>query len=182
MSRHFFNGTIYDAYSDTGPGTILVDPFATIITAAGSSDALTHNGGTWDITISGVVCSLDGTAVHLTTPGFVSNIRIKAGGDVFGHDFGIRADHPTNITNAGRISDKENIDGIWENNDGDFTIKNLKSGIIEGGTEGIAITGLGTHRILNAGTIANYDISRNAIVASIGIEGIEKVTNWGVIK
>jgi len=57
MSRHFLNGTISGPYSDTGPGTIIVDPLATIITAAASSNALTLNDGAWDITISGVVSS-----------------------------------------------------------------------------------------------------------------------------
>src|SRR4029079_10065171 len=79
----------------------------------------------------------------------------------------------------GRISDKANHSGILEVNDGDFTIKNLRSGIIEGGLEAIEIGGLGTHKISNAGTIANYDIAQDAIVAG---NGIEKVTNWGVIK
>jgi len=180
MSKHFLNGITYGPYSDTGPGFIVVDPLARIVTGPFPPfDALSLGGGGWDITISGLVYA-SGRAIFFATAGAgvpTSNIKIKAGGEVFGGNYGILANHATNITNAGAISAKNNSYGISEPNDGDFAIKNLKTGVIEGGFAAINISGFGTHTITNAGTIAVYN-NFNAIV---GGGGVEKVTNWGAI-
>src|SRR4029079_19149026 len=178
MSKHFLNGITYGPYSDTGPGFIIVDPLARIVTGPFPPfDALSLGGGGWDITISGLVYG-SGRAIFLAqflAP--TSNIKIKPGGEVFGGDYGILANHAANITNAGAISAKNNSNGILENNDVDFAIKNLKTGLIEGGFTAINISGLGTHTITNAGTIAVY----NGFNAIVGSGGVEKVTNWGAI-
>ena len=184
MSFHFLNGiTYFSSTTDTGPGTIIVDPFARIV-AVPSTNALTLLDGAWDIVVSGTVFSGSETAIALTTPGsFVSNITIKNGADIFGGVDGIFAAHATNITNAGRFTAKNNLAGIAEIGDGDFTIKNLKTGVIEGGDLGITILGLGTHAISNAGKIAVYTTDILFGIAAIsGSGGIENVTNWGVIQ
>jgi len=178
MSFHFLNGITYFQYVDTGPGTIIVDPLARIVPSNVTLDALTLGGGSWDITISGLVYS-NLRGIFLADSGApISNIKIKAGGEVFGSQYSIQANHAANITNAGAISAKNNSIGIWENGDGDFFINNLKTGLIEGGGSAIRITGLGTHTIANAGTIAVYG-GLGAIVCD---DGVEKVTNWGKIE
>jgi peptidase M10/serralysin-like protein len=87
------------------------------------------------------------------------------------------ANHATNISNAGRISEKTNTYGIWESGVGDFAIKNLKTGVIEGGGAAILIDEGGTHRISNAGTIASF----SGPAAIVGGDGNEIVTNFGKI-
>ena len=104
-------------------------------------------------------------------------IKINAGAEIFGGSFGILANHATNITNAGRISTKINSAGIWENNDGDYIIRNFKGGEINAGGPAVRVDGLGIHTITNAGTIASF----GGGTAILGGDGIEKVTNWGRI-
>jgi Ca2+-binding RTX toxin-like protein len=180
MSRHFLNGITYDAFDDTGPGTIIVDPHARIVPSDATFDALTLNGGGWNVIVSGLVFSEE-RAIFLVDSGVpVSNIKIKAGGEVSGADSGIVANHATNISNAGKISAKSNLFGIVENGAGDYTIRNLKGGVIEGGLAGINIENLGTHTITNAGTIAAYNTDPFGAIA--GHDGVEKVINWGRIE
>ena len=62
MSFHFFNGTIYGAYADTGPGTIIVDPFADI-RAIGAADALVLSAGPRTVTINGNISTESGVGV-----------------------------------------------------------------------------------------------------------------------
>ena len=179
MSKHFLNGNTYGAYADAGPGgTIIVDPTARVLSNDPFLDAMDLGGGGWNVTISGLVFSY-GRAIFLgDASAVVSNIKINAGAEIFGGSFGILANHATNIVNAGRISSKTNSAGIWENNGGDFTIRNLKAGVIEGGGAGILADGLGVHTITNAGIIASF----GGGAAIVGDDGIEKVTNWGRIE
>lgn len=176
MSFHFIKGT-YDSFTDNGPGTIIVDPLARIISTDPLSPALELNSGAWDVTIDGLVAGVtDG--IVLDDPGaFVSTIRLSSSAEVAGGTFGIVANHAANISNAGRISEKTNTYGIWEHGAGDFTIKNLKTGHIEGGGAAILFDQLGTHTVSNAGTIASFGGSD----AIIGEAGSEIVTNWGKI-
>lgn len=175
MSKHFLNGITYDAFDDTGPGTIIVDPLAKII-AASPLDGLGLAGGSWDVTVSGSIFTTHRAIVLADAGAFVSNVKINAGADIFGAQIGIAASHPTNISNAGHISAKDALAGIFEIGDGDYSIRNLKGGVIEGLTP-IEAFGLGTHTISNAGTIASY-ANQSAI---LGGNGSERVTNIGKI-
>jgi Ca2+-binding RTX toxin-like protein len=176
MSLHIIAGT-YGPFTDTGPGTILVDPLARIISTDPIAAALALNSGPWDVTIKGLVVGVT-KAIDLTDAGaFVSTIKLTSSAVVAGGSFGIEANHATNISNAGRISEKTNTYGIWESGTGDFTIKNLATGLIEGGGAAILIDEGGTHKISNAGTIASFSGS----AAIMGEDGSEIVTNFGKI-
>ena len=176
MSFHFLNGTNYFLpYSDTGPGTIVVDPFANIWVTQGGADAMTLSSGPWTLKLNGSVQADDGYAVVLKDSGsFVSKVAIGAGGDIFasGGSVGIYAVHATNVSNAGKIS-ADGI-GIYEFGNGNFSIGNLKTGVIEGFNRGIDVISSGTHTIANAGTVTG-------LVAIAGGNGIEKVTNSGTL-
>jgi len=176
---HFSNGNFYGPSSPTGPGTAIVDPFANILADGAGVTALELNSGPWTVTINGSVRSNQFYAVELSISGsFVSNLAIGRDGDVFAGGFGaILAMHPTNITNSGRITGPVNSGiAITEGGSGNYAIKNLKSGLIEG-FNGIQIFGTGVHTIVNAGTIST-PISALAIDTH---EGAEHVTNWGRI-
>jgi Ca2+-binding RTX toxin-like protein len=170
MSFHFLNRVVYGPFTDTEPGTIIVDPLATII-SFNSFDALGLASGAWDVTISGLIVGADRALSFSDAGAFVSNVKVKAGGEILGGSYGILANHATNIVNAGHIWASTNY-GIWEAGPGDLFIKNLKGGVIEGGSAAIVASGLGTHTILNVGTIAD---------AILGGDGVEKVTNIGKI-
>jgi hypothetical protein len=175
MSKHFLSGITYDAFDDTGPGFIIVDAGAKIV-AASPLDGLDLAGGSWDVTVSGTIFSTHRAIVLADAGAFVSNVKINAGADIFGTQIGIAASHPTNISNAGHISAKDALAGIFEVGDGDYSIRNLKGGVIEGLTP-IEAVGLGTHTISNAGTIAAY-ANQSAI---LGGDGSERITNFGKI-
>src|ERR1043165_9413956 len=98
MSRHFTAGTS-DSFNDTGPGTILVDPLARIVSTDPLAPALDLDDGGWDVTIKGLVFGVT-DAIALGDPGFVSTIRLTSSADVSGGTFGIIALHATNISNA----------------------------------------------------------------------------------
>src|SRR5262245_4946637 len=113
MSKHFLGGRTYGAYTDTGPGTIVVDPLARII-GLNAASALTLAGGGWNITVAGTVYA-DGIAIKLSDQGpFVSNITISADGNIFGGSVGISTAHATNIFNSGRFSAENNAAAIGE--------------------------------------------------------------------
>jgi Ca2+-binding RTX toxin-like protein len=169
MSKHFLNGTISGPYTDTGPGTIVVDPFADI-QATGAFDALTLDTGPWKVTVNGSISAVDGAAIQLVGPE-LSNITIGLGASVFcsSNGIGIYANNAANITNAGTIG---GIFGV-QIGQGNYSINNLKTGVIEGYLLGLQAFGLGTHTITNAGTIS---AGHSAIS---GGEGAEVVTNYG---
>jgi hypothetical protein len=172
MSFHFLNGNSYGAYTDTGPGTIIVDPLATIQAATGDS-ALVLASGPWQLTVNGAVNSSN-YALQLTgMDALVSNLTVGPGGSIHStNNIAITANHAVNITNKGEIIGENR--GIEEIGNGDYTIKNLKGAVIEGHISyGVAMEGSGLHTLINAGTIAstkNYSIHGG---------GIERVTNFG---
>jgi hypothetical protein len=104
MSFHFTNGNLYSAYSDTGPGDIVVDPLATVQTNGAGVSALTLASGDWDITVNGKVTAANGHAVNIRDSGtFVSTIDIGpvaeiSGGGTLG--YGINAALPRISTMA----------------------------------------------------------------------------------
>ena len=167
MSKHFLNGTVYGPYTDTGPGTIIVDPFADI-QAAGAFDALTLNAGPWKVTVNGSISAVDGKAINLVGPE-LSNVTIGLGASVFGA-IGIYSNDAANISNAGTIGG-----GFFgaQIGQGNYSINNLKTGVIEGDLLGLQTFGLGTHTITNAGMISS---GHDAISSG---EGVELVTNSG---
>lgn len=175
MSFHFLNGTNYLLpFSDTGPGTIVVDPFANLHLFQVGTDAMTLAAGPWTLKLNGVVQAADGDAVVLKDYGLSSQITIGIDANIFaGSGDGIQAAHATNITNAGSISATNA--GIDEFGNGDFSIRNLKAGSIESDLVGIYMSSAGTHTITNAGTIGGTS-------ASIATDvGNEIVTNSGML-
>ena len=173
MSFHFLNGTIYlIPYSDTGPGTIIVDPFANILVAKVGSDAMTLASGPWTLKVNGSVWAQDGDAVILKDSGFRSEVKIGRDANIVsGNGDGIQAAHATNISNAGSIS--ATGAAINEFGNGDFSILNLKAGSIESDSYGIFVSSEGTHTISNAGTIGG------GIVSIFTEVGSEMVINSG---
>jgi hypothetical protein len=76
MSFHFLNGNTYGPHVDTGPGTIVVDPLATIQTT-GAASALTLSAGPWDITVNGASATETGYGINLADAGaFRSTIKL----------------------------------------------------------------------------------------------------------
>jgi serralysin len=81
------------------------------------------------------------------------------------------------ITNAGRIQSA--FVGIEANAAGDYSMKNLKTGLIVGMESALAIDGSGTHTIANAGSIQYGGLLTGYAIT--GQEGTEKITNWGSV-
>lgn len=171
MSFHFLNGTTYDAYSDTGPGSIIVDPFADI-QATGTSDALTLSSGPWTVTINGNISTESGVGVWVkgASPS-QSKITVGADAVISAHNGnGIIVEHAATVSNAGSVSGVSYAISLHGG-----TLKNLKTGLISGPSSGIYLGNGANHTIANAGTITAVG---QAIDAG---SGVEKVTNWGVI-
>jgi Ca2+-binding RTX toxin-like protein len=177
MSKHFLSGQTYDAYTDTGPGSIVVDPLAEIHAVGPVTSALTLFAGPWTAKIDGTVDSEDAHAITILGGGkYRSNVtigaaaEISAGGSI---SAGIAASYATNITNAGHVTG--GFVGLNVYGNGSYAIKNLKTGVIEGDYSGVYASAAGMHTILNAGKI----------VADLGIaggSGIEVVTNYGILE
>src|SRR5262245_5768768 len=155
MSFHFLDGNTYGPYSDTGPGSIIVDPLATV-EATGSDETLSLASGPWTVAVNGSVNSEGGYALQFSdTSALMSNLTVGAEGSIYASNgIAVTALHPVNITNGGQISGANR--GVEEIGNGDYTIKNLKGAVIEGGISyGIAAEGAGIHTIINAGLIAS---------------------------
>ena len=177
MSFHFLNGTSYGPYSDTGPGTIIVDPLAEIHAVGQVTSALTLFAGPWTVKIDGTVDSEDAHAITILGGGkYRSNVTIGVGAEISAGgtiSAGIAASYATNMTNAGHVTG--GFVGLNVYGNGSYAIKNLKTGVIEGDYSGIYASAAGMHTILNAGKI----------VADLGIAGgagIEVVTNYGTVE
>lgn len=173
MSKHFLEGT-YGAYADTGPGTIVVDLGANIISGGANEAGLTLSSGPWAVKINGNLVARDGNGIDLKDTGdLVSNVTIGATGGILaatGFAIGIDAAHRANIKNAGDITGS--LAGIAETGDGNFRIENVKGGEIRSVLLGIDVESTGTHTIINAGHIVSEVTIR-------GAAGLERVTNSG---
>jgi Ca2+-binding RTX toxin-like protein len=178
MSFHFLNGNTYGPYADTGPGTIIVDPLATI--QATGAAALNLQSGPWTIDIKGTVQATGASALYLSSSGTVSRVTLGGGANVSSTDTtAILLNDAANVTNRGKISGADfglEVGGV---SDRDYSVKNLKSGVIAGVDSALAIYGSGTHTIANAGTIQYNDILSGYAIT--GHDGIEKVTNYGKV-
>lgn len=176
MSFHFLNGNTYGAYADIGPGSIIIDPLATI--QATGAAALALQSGPWTIDINGKVEATSG--LYLSSSDTLSTLNIGAEASVVSTDTtAVLLNDAANVTNRGRIGGHDNGLEIGGVSDRNYSIKNLKTGVISGGDSALAIYGSGTHTIANAGNIYfGGEIVGDAIT---GHDGTEKITNWGVI-
>ncbi len=176
MSFHFTTGNLYSAYSDTGPGDIVVDALATVRGA--NVSALTLASGAWHVTVNGKVAADNGHAINLKDAGnYYSEVIVGPVAEITASgpsSIGINAAHHTNVTNSGLI--KGGSVGIAELGDGGFLIANTEEGVIEGGRYGIHASFSGEHLIRNAGTISGGDF------AIVGEDGEEHVLNVGTLK
>lgn len=182
---------------DIGPGTLDVatDAFLVSISAVpGGNGAFLDAGGPWTVKVNGTVYSENFIGIELTDPGpaTISTITIGTDGNVRGETGGILTSHITNITNAGAVFADNGV-AIKSTASGNFTIKNTgslqfyptngfdnDSGISANSGHAIELTGDGTHTITNSGMINVRDDTYYAILAT-GANGIEKVTNTGVL-
>src|SRR4029079_19449584 len=119
---------------------------------------------------SGLIVGADRALSFSDAGVFVSNVKVKAGGEILVGAYGILANHATTIVNAGHIWASTNY-GIWEAGPGDLFIKNLKGGVIEGGSAAIVGSGLGTTTLLNVRTIAD------ALIAGAGVQQATTIGN-----
>jgi Ca2+-binding RTX toxin-like protein len=178
MSFHFLNGNTYGAYADTGPGSIIVDPLATIQST--NVAALTLQSGPWTIDLNGKVQATGAAGIYLSSSDTLSTLRLGAGASVTSDDTtAVLLNDAANVTNGGTIGGGDNGLEIGGISDHDYSIKNLKTGKIIGVDSALAIYGSGTHTIANAGLI-QYDYVGSGY-AITGNEGTEKLTNWGVV-
>jgi Ca2+-binding RTX toxin-like protein len=176
MSFHFLSGQTYSDYTDTGPGTILVDDGATVNATGTATAALTLSSGPWRIKIDGALKADGYHAIDLygSSPS-ASNVVIGVGADISADgsvSAGVSCAHALNLTNAGHLTGART--GISGYGKGNHSVKNLKTGVIESDTFGIAFNG-GKNTISNAGTISGDSY------AVVGGVGVDKVTNFGLI-
>jgi hypothetical protein len=81
MSFHFPGG-IHGPHSDVGPGDIIVDPFAAVLSGPTQADALLLSSGAWNVTVNGAV-QADRHAINLKDAGaWLSNVIIGTGASV----------------------------------------------------------------------------------------------------
>jgi serralysin len=173
------NFGITTPFDETGPGTLLMDADAFLIS---ETNTIQMSGGPWTATIHGKVTSSDfdgsgGWAVTMGTnasftPG--NSLFVGATGEITGFN-AVLGFSPINVTNQGRIV--ANDVAIRQGLAGDCTIKN--SGTIEASTRGISFSspqGGGTHTIVNSGLIEAFTAIEN-----LSATGIERVTNSGTI-
>jgi Ca2+-binding RTX toxin-like protein len=176
MSFHFLNGNSYGAYADNGPGSIIVDPLATI--QANGAAALTLQSGPWTMNINGKIEATGAVGIYLSSSGTVSTVKLGAQASVLSTDTtGILLNEAANVINQGKITGRDYGLEIGGLSDRDYGIKNLKTGVISGVDSALAVYGSGIHAIANAGSIQYSD--KGAGYAITGEEGTEKVTNWG---
>jgi hypothetical protein len=173
MSRRFLTGTVSSAHTDTGPGFITVDPYASVIGTGPFVEALELLSGSWTVTVNGSVYSewIGIALAASSTP--ASKITIGGEGFVSGDYSGIESDQAVTIVNSGTIAGGVGA-AITLGADVNHTISNLKSGIIRGTViDAIEISGSGVRTLTNAGLIEG------------GIDnggGSLTVTNTGTIK
>jgi hypothetical protein len=176
MSKHFLSGQTYGDYSDIGPGSIIVDDGATVNATGAVTAALTLSSGPWRIKIDGALSTDGYHAIDLygSSPS-ASNVVIGVNADISADgsvSAGVSCAHALNLTNAGHLAGA--FTGISGYGNGNHSVRNLKTGVIESDRAGIAFNG-GKNTISNAGTIAGDSY------AIVGGVGADKVTNYGLI-
>ena len=126
-------GTVADAFAgdSAGADTLIVDPSAFLVaTGAGAYGALLANTGAWNVTVNGSIVSKQARGLVLN-PGnaAVSTITVGANGEIGGLE-GLCLFSAATIKNSGKIA---------------------------GATDGVLISGAGTHTITNSGTITGTE-------------------------
>lgn len=165
--------------SDVNAGTLTVTTDGFGISTDDHSVVVNQN---WTMTILGAIGTHAAlkAGVFLGSTGLAtaSNITIGTGGDLFGTNWGLFADHRTNIVNKGAIT-ATTANAIHETSNaiGDYKITNF--GAISGAGNGIVLDGTGVHTIVNSGTVS---AGTYAILGQTStFIGIEKVTNSGTL-
>jgi Ca2+-binding RTX toxin-like protein len=95
-----------DAFAATGPGTLIVDANAFLISQSSGDGA--RLGGSWGVTINGQVRGngIGGggfEGLYLTSTAAISTVTVGSTGDVFGTSSGIQLDGSGTITNFGKV-------------------------------------------------------------------------------
>jgi Ca2+-binding RTX toxin-like protein len=160
--------------SDNGPGTILIDQGAFVISESNGEGL--HLNDEWNITINGRVAAKGAVGGHGIDVGvsdsLISTIKIGAHGSVFGQVEGILSFNRLNLTNHGKVTSADF--GVSEDGNGDYTIRN--TGLISGaGNLAIGLFGTGVHTIVNSGTIRGG----NGSIESTNANAVEHLTNSG---
>ena len=165
--------------SDVNAGTLTVTADGFGVSTDDHSVVVNQN---WTMTILGTIGThaAASAGVFLASTGLAtaSNITIGTGGDLFGTNWGLFADHRTNIVNKGAIT-ATTANAIHESSNATGNYKITNFGAISGAENGIVLDGTGVHTIVNSGTISG------ALWAILGqtstFVGIEKVTNSGTL-
>lgn len=160
-----------DAFTATGPDSLIVDPDAYLISDSNGNGAVLT--GPWNVAINGAVGTFDfsGQALIINASGAsdVSHITIGSTGDVFG---GIAMDEGGTLVNKGNLSGRFTFSG---SGGGNQSINN--SGAIQGGQGCLSHFGTGDFTITNTGTIFGGEQT------TIGQNGGDlTITNSGLIE
>ena len=141
-----------DAFTGSGPDTLIVDADASLISESGGNGA--RLSGAWTVTINGVVAGFgslrDGLSVSALSISDVSNVKVGKTGDIFGDNVGVSLDQAGTLTNRGSVSGGSlgiKVDGTGN---GILTIKN--SGSIESNDHAVSLNA-GIVNLFNTGTI-----------------------------
>ena len=141
-----------DAFTGTGPDTLIVDANAFLISESGGNGA--RLSGSWTVTINGTVAGFgslrNGLSVSALSIADVSNVKIGKTGDIFGDRFGVSVDQAGILTNRGSVSGGSlgiEVDGTGN---GILTIKNF--GSIESNDHAVSLNA-GIVNLFNTGTI-----------------------------
>ena len=149
-ATHSIDAVTGDAFTGTGPDTLIVDTGAFILAEASSATGAVLNG-IWNITINGEVASIDGTGIRLNLLSASDHATINIGktGDVYAGDASaIIGNVPLTMTNDGSLRGGE--DGVRYSG-ASFAITN--SGSISGGDEGLGLFA-SVNTVVNSGTIS----------------------------
>lgn len=187
-TNNLFNG---DTWNSPSLGAITVTQDGVI--SSSNFDALSLLGGAYSLTVNGLISS-SFAGLYLGAPltaTQVSKVTIGTTGSIHGVGDAIVADHATNITNNGLISDNQGI--FVDGSAVAYTI--INSGIIDTAGQAIYTRGTGKHTITNSGdiygTVYGNDLSASVEVVSntgyIGgdvqlFDGADSLTNTGTIE
>jgi hypothetical protein len=138
-----------DAFNEAGPGTLIVDAGAFLISRSGGDGAVLT--GSWTVTINGAVesfpeFSFDGILVNASSD--TTSIEIGAAGDVAGHT-GISFSQAGSVINAGAITGESG--GLFIGGSGNVFVNN--TGLIEAIETAVTSFTTGILTLVNSGTI-----------------------------
>ena len=135
-------------------------------------------GGAYEVLVNGLLTATAPGSRGLefgvaATASQISNLTVRASGEVLGVDYGVIAFHATNITNSGLI---QGANGIYVAGGGvAYTITNDGEIIASAGNAAILTDGAGAHAISNSDTITGR------IEGSFSSDSVETITNTGTL-